>query len=65
MSILTEKAASKAQQRFMAMVAHGKIDAPKGLSKKEARKFAKTKHDGLPEKVSESFSSLKKFLDLF
>ncbi len=48
-------AVSKKQQRFMAMVSHGKIPAPKGLSKKEARKFAKTKHKGLPEKkVSEN-----------
>ena len=62
---LDEKAVSKAQQRFMAMVSHGKIDAPKGLSKKEARKFAKTKHDGLPETVGESLTSFKKFLELF
>ncbi len=47
--ILSEKAVSKAQQRFMGMVASGKIPAPKGLSKKAARKFAKTKHDDLPE----------------
>jgi hypothetical protein len=46
-------AKSKKQQQFMAMVAHGKIPAPKGLSKKEARKYAKTKHKGLPEQVSE------------
>jgi len=43
------KAVSKKQQRYMAMVANGVIDAPKGLSKKEARKMAKTKHDDLPE----------------
>ena len=61
---LDEKAVSKAQQRFMAMVAHGKIDAPKGLSKKEARKFAKTKHDGLPETVGESLTSFKLFFTL-
>jgi hypothetical protein len=62
---LTEKAVSKAQQRFMAMVASGKIDAPKGLSKAEARKFAKTKHDGLPETVTEEcLTSFKAFLEL-
>lgn len=61
---LTEKAVSRAQQRFMGMVAAGKIDPPKGLSKKEARKFAKTKHKGLPEKVAEGISSFKNFLAL-
>ncbi len=60
---LNEKAVSKAQQRFMGMIAAGKIDAPKGLSKKEARKFAKTKHDGLPERVSESMPTFKQFLE--
>jgi len=33
---LKEKAVSKAQQRYMAMVAHGKIEGPEGLSKEEA-----------------------------
>lgn len=62
---LTEKAVSKAQQRFMGMVAAGKIPAPKGLSKKEARKFAKTKHKGLPDHVSEAvLTSFKEFLEL-
>lgn len=62
--ILNEKAVSKAQQRFMAMVAAGKIKAPKGLSKKEARKFAKTKHDDLPNRVTEeSLMSFKNFLE--
>jgi hypothetical protein len=62
---LTEKAVSIAQQRFMGMVASGKIKAPKGLSKDEARKFAKTKHDGLPDRVTEaSLTSFKAFLEL-
>ena len=65
--ILTEKAVSKAQQRFMAMVysrKKGKMKkgeaspeveaAAKGMTKKEAKKFAKTKHKGLPEKVVEA-----------
>lgn len=63
MNSLTEKAVSKSQQRFMGMVAAGKIDPPKGLSKKEARKFAKTKHDGLPERVTESMPTFKEFLE--
>jgi hypothetical protein len=55
---LTEKAVSKAQQRFMGMVYAAKkgekpaspevAAAAKGMSKKEAKKFAKTKHEGLP-----------------
>jgi hypothetical protein len=58
---LTEKAKSKAQQRFMGMVyavKKGEMEAPSaevakaasGMSKKEAKKFAKTKHKGLPKK---------------
>lgn len=47
-------AKSKKQQRYMAMVANDVIDGPEGLSKEEAKKMAKTKHDGLPEKVKES-----------
>ena len=56
---LDEKAVSRAQQRFMGMVyAAKKGETPAspevaktaaGISKKEARKFAKTKHKGLPE----------------
>ena len=65
MRALTEKAVSKAQQRYMGMVASGKIKSPKGLSKAEARKFAKTDHDGLPERVTEaSLTSFKAFLEL-
>jgi len=62
--ILTEKALSRAQQRFMGMVYAVKkgekpmspevAAAAKGMTKKEAKKFAKTKHKGLPEKVEES-----------
>jgi len=61
---LAEKAKSKAQQRFMAMVYATKkgkkpmspevAAAAEGMTKKEAKKFAKTKHKGLPEKVAEA-----------
>ena len=57
---LMEKAKSKAQQRFMALVYKKKKeggeaspeveDAAKGMSKKEAKKYASTEHEGLPEK---------------
>ena len=64
---LVEKAKSKAQQRFMGMVyavKKGDMKAPsaevasaaKGMSKKEAKKYAKTKHKGLPENVKEENS---------
>jgi hypothetical protein len=56
---IDEKAVSKAQQRFMGMVYATKKGEPaaspevaaaaKGITGKEARKFAKTKHAGLPE----------------
>jgi len=65
--VLTERAKSKAQQRFMGMVyarkkgemkkgeASSEVEASaKGMTKKEAKKFAKTKHKGLPEKIEES-----------
>lgn len=62
--VLTEKAKSRAQQRFMAMVYATKkgkkpmspevAAAAKGMTKKEAKKYAKTKHKGLPEKVEEA-----------
>jgi hypothetical protein len=64
--VLTEKAKSKAQQRFMGMVyavKKGKKPmspeveaAAKGMTKKEVKKFAKTKHKGIPEKVEEAMS---------
>jgi len=57
---LMEKAKSKAQQRFMGMVYAAKkgeeaaspevAKAAKGMSKKEAKKYASTEHEGLPEK---------------
>ena len=57
---LAEKAKSKAQQRFMGMVYAAKkgekaaspevAAAAKGMSKKEAKKYASTEHEGLPEK---------------
>jgi hypothetical protein len=62
LSFVTEKAVSKAQQRFMGMVYDakkgGKPASPEvekaasGMSKKEAKKFAKTKHKGLPQHVT-------------
>lgn len=65
--VLTEKAKSKAQQRFMALVYKKKKEggeaspeveaAAKGMTKKEAKKYAKTKHKGLPEKVEEAMHS--------
>jgi len=57
---LAEKAKSKAQQRFMGMVYATKkgkkapspevAAAAEGMSKKEAKKYASTEHEGLPEK---------------
>ena len=62
--LIVEKAKSKAQQRFMGMVyavKKGKkpmspevADAANSITKKEAKKFAKTKHKELPEKIEES-----------
>ena len=61
---LQEKAKSKAQQKFMGMVYAAKKGEPaasadiakvaKGMSKKSAKDFAKTKHKGLPGHVGES-----------
>jgi len=62
---IKEEAASKSQQKFMAMVCQvkkGKMTAPspevakaaKGMSEKDACDYAETKHKGLPEKVSEA-----------
>jgi len=63
---IVEKAKSKSQQRFFGMVhATQKGDKPaskevekaaKGMSKKDAKDFAKTKHKGLPNKVSEGIN---------
>lgn len=62
-AFIQEKSLSKAQQRFMGMVYATKkgekpaspevAKAAKGMSETEAKKFAKTKHKGLPEKVKE------------
>lgn len=60
--LITEKAKSKSQQRFMGMVhavQKGEIEAPSkevekaasSMKKKDAKDFAKTKHKGLPNKV--------------
>jgi hypothetical protein len=62
---ISEKAVSKAQQRFMGMVhavQKGDMKAPskeiaktaKGMSKKAGHDFAATKHKGLPNHVDES-----------
>jgi hypothetical protein len=77
---LEERAVSKSQQKFMGMVhAAKKGEKPaskevakvaKSMTGKEAEKFAKTKHKGLPEKKkkTESVSEAKKakpdFLDI-
>jgi hypothetical protein len=60
---IVEKAVSQAQQKFMGMVYAAKkgekpaspevAKAAAGMSKKEAKKFAKTKHKGLPGHVKE------------
>jgi hypothetical protein len=47
-------AVSKKQQEFMAMVEHGKIKAPSGLSKKQAGDFARTPTKNLPTRVKSS-----------
>jgi hypothetical protein len=59
-SVIAEKSVSKAQQKFMGMVHATKkgekpaskevAKAAKGMSGKEAEKFASTKHKGLPDK---------------
>jgi len=59
--LISEKAVSKSQQKFMAMVCQvkkGKMNAPspevakaaKEMSEKDACDYAETKHEGLPEK---------------
>jgi hypothetical protein len=75
---LEEKALSRAQQRFMGMVYAAKkgetpaspevAKAAEGMSKKAARDFAKTKHEGLPEKkeeTKEEFSLVNKIISEF
>jgi hypothetical protein len=71
---IEEKALSRAQQRFMGMVYAAKkggtpaspevAKAAEGMSKKAARDFAKTKHEGLPEKkeVKEELSLIDKMI---
>jgi len=59
---VSEKAKSKAQQKFMGMVHAAKkgekpaskevAKAAKGMSKKDAKDYASTKHKGLPNKVA-------------
>jgi hypothetical protein len=65
---IEEKSLSRAQQRFMGMVYAAKkgetpaspevAKAASGMSKKAARDFAKTKHEGLPEKKEETKEEL-------
>jgi hypothetical protein len=65
---ISEKALSKSQQRFMGMVyAYKKGEMPnasdevkkaaEGMSKKDAEKYASTKHAKLPEKVEEALNA--------
>jgi hypothetical protein len=75
-STVSEKAVSKAQQKFMGMVYATKKGAKapskevakvaKGMSKKSAKDFAKTKHKGLPQHVKsdESVETESKFSKL-
>jgi hypothetical protein len=73
---IEEKSLSRAQQRFMGMVYAAKkgetpaspevAKAASGMSKKAARDFAKTKHEGLPEKkeeTKEEFSLVDRILE--
>jgi len=64
---------SKKQQRFMGMVhavQKGKMKAPskevaaaaKTMKKSDAKDFAKTKHEDLPEKVASDTTSLYGYL---
>jgi hypothetical protein len=75
---IEEKALSRAQQRFMGMVYAAKkggtpaspevAKAAEGMSKKAARDFAKTKHEGLPEKkveTKEEVSLVQKIISEF
>jgi hypothetical protein len=75
---IEEKALSRAQQRFMGMVYAAKkggtpaspevAKAASGMSKKAAKDFAKTKHEGLPEKkedTKEELSLVNKILSEF
>jgi len=65
---IEEKSLSRAQQRFMGMVYAAKkgetpsspevAKAAAGMSKKAAKDFAKTKHEGLPEKKEETKEEL-------
>ncbi len=67
-SYIEEKSLSRAQQRFMGMVYAAKkgetpaspevAKAAEGMTKKSARDFAKTKHEGLPEKKEETKEEL-------
>lgn len=71
---LNEKAVSKKQQKFMGMVhacqKTGKCASEavrktaKSMKYKDAEDFAKTKHEGLPEKkkTDESVMTFKEFL---
>ena len=43
-------ARSKAQRRFFGMVAAGIIPKPKGMTRADVEKFARTPEKGLPER---------------
>ena len=74
-SVVAEKAVSKKQQKFFGMVhAAKKGEKPaskevakvaKGISGKEAEKFASTKHKGLPEKKKSKKESVEFDKDTF
>ncbi len=63
---------SKSQQRFMGMVHKCKktgdcsspevSKAAESMTAKDAKSFASTKHDGLPNKVAESHLTFKEYL---
>lgn len=78
MKRLTEKAVSKSQQRLMGMVFQykdkGKLPSnpvladkikkiARGISKKDVKDFAETKHKGKPERVEESLT-FAEFLEI-
>ena len=57
-------AKSKAQQRYMGMMySNPKMRKEAGISKDVAKKFAGTKHDGLPEKVQSEAMNYTEWLE--
>lgn len=60
--MVNEAAVSKAQQRYFGMVHAGVIPKPKGMKSSDVKKFAKTKHKGLPDHVDEGTKTMR-FID--